>query len=212
MPIKLVCFDLGNVLVRIRRNWAEACMHAGVGAGADLMNRPVLCQVNRITRNYYLGRIDDRAFDGQMAEVTGLPVQSVQAISRAWLGDPYAGFDDLLDELESRSVPTACLSNTNARHWAMMHGTQLSRSALPLQRLNYRLASHLIGAMKPDAAIYLQLERTAGIEPAAILFFDDNADNCHAAGQRGWRARQIDPDGDTVDQMRRHLAQWGLVS
>src|SRR4026208_1861337 len=37
--ITLVCFDLGGVLVRLSKDWIDACMRAGVTIGADDQRR-----------------------------------------------------------------------------------------------------------------------------------------------------------------------------
>ena len=59
-------------------------------------------------------------------------------------------------------------------------------------RLTHRFASHLCGLCKPDAAIFEHVERTTGVPPSQILFFDDLAENVDAAKSRGWRGYVID--------------------
>ena len=76
---------------------------------------------------------------------------------------------------------------------------------LSLERLTHRFASHLVGIRKPDAAIYEHVERSTGVAPSSILFFDDLEANVVAAQRRGWRAHQIRIDDDPVAQARAHL-------
>ena len=42
--------------------------------------------------------------------------------------------------------------------------------------------------MKPNLAIYHHAQTAAGVDPAAILFLDDRADNVDAALACGWQA------------------------
>jgi len=107
------------------------------------------------------------------------------------------------------SITTACLSNTNARHWELMHSD--SHAGLPMHHLTHRVASHLVGVMKPEEGIYEHLEQITGLAPGSLLFFDDKAENVATAKRRGWHGERIDPGGDTVAQMRGHLRSYGVI-
>src|SRR5688572_21389161 len=118
--VKLVCFDLGGVLVRIVRNWAEAYQRAGVvppsateaawAAHHDLMIR------------FETGEIDEPGYLAAAPGVVGNGVgpDAIVKIFDAWLLGMYPGAAELIDELRSRGVKAACLSNTNARHWGLL--------------------------------------------------------------------------------------------
>ena len=66
--------------------------------------------------------------------------------------------------------------------------------------------------MKPDAAIYQALEVATGRSSAALLFFDDRADNIDAARARGWHAELIDHRGDPPAEMRAVLQRYGVMA
>ena len=84
-------------------------------------------------------------------------------------------------------------------------------SHVPLHKLDYQFASHLVGHRKPDAAIYEHVERTTGFGGAEILFFDDVMENVQAAEKRGWLGYHIDPKpDDPMSQIRATLAQFNL--
>ena len=72
-------------------------------------------------------------------------------------------------------------------------------------RLVHKVASHAVGATKPDEAIYRAFEQLCGEHGDAILFFDDLEANISVALDIGWRAELIDPLGDPAAQMRSHL-------
>ncbi len=65
-----------------------------------------------------------------------------------------------------------------------------------------------LGVTKPDARIYEIVEETSGLEPGALLFTDDRADNIEAAQARGWQVHLFDgPEG-----LARRLVAEGLLS
>ncbi len=123
----------------------------------------------------------------------------------------YAGAADLLTRLGEGAGPfhTACLSNTNRRHWRMM--VTPGAHHLPLDRLWRRFTSFEIGAMKPSPDVYRHVEVAAAVEPREILFFDDNAANIAAAREAGWAVERIDSDGDPVKQIREKLSSEEML-
>ncbi len=211
-PIQLICFDLGGVLVRIASSWEDALVRSGgslemlAGVDADALARahePVLHALET-------GRMEEDEYHREAAKVFGVTPRQMEAFINAWLVEPYPGVDELLDDLAAAGRTTACLSNTSAPHWRMMHD-DAHHARLPLEKLNHRFASHLAGAMKPDAAIYQHVESTLGLPGEAILFFDDYGKNIEGAQSRGWQTHKIDAQGDTCGQIRQVLAQRGLL-
>lgn len=86
-----------------------------------------------------------------------------------------------------------------------------SLAFLPLGRMRHRFASHLVGARKPEAAIYAHVERESGVAPERIAFFDDVPENIAAARARGWKAHVITPDESPIAQARRWLEQYDVI-
>ena len=209
--IQLVCFDLGGVLIQICDGWHEACQRAGLAVPDHLKKPQQQPKITDLLHRHETGQIDDHTFDTLIAQQLGLTPQQVDAIARAWLKKPYPNLDNLLDQLQHTDTPTACLSNTNRRHYHMMTQEDDSPTALPLRRLDYCFLSYQLGAIKPEPAIYEQVEKHTGLPPEAILFFDDMVENITAARQRGWLAHQIDRAGDPVSQMTRWLARCGVL-
>ena len=126
-----------------------------------------------------------------------------------WLIGEYPRVRRVLDELEMVGIETALLSNTNAQHWDERLNDLESRSRFPAAaRPRHRYASHELGLMKPDPAIFAALELSTRHEPARILFFDDLDENIEGARAAGWMGEVIDHRGDTAAQMldalRRH--------
>ncbi len=64
-----------------------------------------------------------------------------------------------------------------------------------------------IRMMKPDPAIYRHHAEAFGLEPSAILFFDDNPKNIEAARAAGWNAELF----TSAEKMREDLRRYGIA-
>lgn len=207
--IQLVCFDLGGVMVRICRDWPHAIERAGVPI--DEISRLADAEDSaEIVSAYETGQIDTDTFCRHIAEQLGMSIDHVLRVIDAWLVEPYDGAHELVDQLADLPPATACLSNTNERHWQQMLGIVPGTARMPLDRFTHRFASFQIGAMKPDEPIFVHVEQQTGIPPQSILYFDDAPPNIDTARRRGWWARLIDPLDDPVRQMIEHLTQAGI--
>lgn len=204
----LLVFDLGGVLIRICRDWAQACAESGVTLPADLS--PIAATLHQLVALSETGAMEQDAFCTALGRELDMGRQQVHDACTAYLLGPYPGTHALLDELAQRGVATACLSNTNAHHWAMMTRPG-HRHCLGLDRLDHRFASHLIGLRKPDPAIYRHVQEQTAVAPERILFFDDAPENVDAAAACGWAARLIDREGDPAVQIRDHLRRYDVL-
>ncbi len=210
---QLVCFDLGGVLVRLVANWAEACHIASVPMRGFLAHPR--------TEEWAVLHAKGQMSDTQWAEAhahAGAPytAKELLQIQHDWIRGEYEGVDVVVARLRELGVATACLSNTSEGHWRrMVHRDGVAPLAGPpefptVASLNYQLASHRLGAAKPDATIYEAFESTTGCRGPRILFFDDLAVNVEAARARGWNSERLDPTQATAPQLRTWLAKYGL--
>lgn len=210
MSPRLVIFDLGRVLIRICDDWRHACVVAGVPVPAGQLDERAQAALHQAVCDTEVGKIDLDGFAHATCSLMGIEPQHVKRLSDAYLLGPYPGSEELLDELHARGVHTACLSNTNANHWRLLldpagphYGT--------MRRLTHQFASHLVGARKPDEAIFAHVERQCGRTGPEIAFFDDLPANVVAASSRGWHARHIDPLRDPLPQLRKYLQELELL-
>ncbi|MEM1167042.1 MAG: HAD family hydrolase [Planctomycetota bacterium] len=208
----VVCFDLGGVVVRICRGFAEAAVRAGV----DLRETPEIDRVDHaeLIRAHQRGRMaEPEYFERIAAERANVYTPAeVERVHRAWLIEDYLGAEDLVHELNARAdLTTACLSNTNLTHWRMMLCEDGVFHSPALCAIQHRLASHELGEFKPDRTIYDAAHRALG-SPSRVYFFDDLRDNVDAAQEFGWRAFLIDPAGDPPSQVRAALMREGVLS
>jgi 2-haloacid dehalogenase len=73
-----------------------------------------------------------------------------------------------------------------------------------LDRLRGVTVSARIGLVKPDAAIYRHHAEAFGLDPAATLFFDDNAANVEGARAAGWNAERFESPEGLRSDLERH--------
>jgi putative hydrolase of the HAD superfamily len=206
--LRLICFDLGGVLVRIVYSWQEAC------ARADLPIRP-LDSGGRGEAALELWSLRLHAGQVNLAEYcAGLSAalervysaEEIEAAHHAWVLDDYPGVDDVVRAVRGVGMTTALLSNTNDAHFTLLRDQPVVRL------LDHLFLSYELGLLKPGAGIYGHVEESTGLPPETIGFFDDTAANVEAARERGWRAELIDPNAPTAPQMREHLRRWQVLT
>ena len=105
--------------------------------------------------------------------------------------------------LRRKGIPTYIFSNTN--DLAVEH----VRRAFPFfANFDGYIFSYEVGAMKPAAKIYDQLEALSGKCGAEILYLDDRQENVDAGAARGWQViLQTNPE-----KTRTSIAKLGLLA
>ncbi len=210
-----VVFDLGGVLIRIHHSWkAAVAANVTVAAAQDTTPHPALDiqhhharEFGKLVSDQQCGLLSHDDFCKRMSELTTGLVSpaNVSRIHASIIVGVYEGVEQLLHDLHMQGVSTACLSNTNQHHWEIM-------SHIPaFAAIQHRHASHVFQLEKPNPAIFQAFERATQARPMDILYFDDLAPNIHVAIQVGWRAILIDPQSETVPQIRRALVTHGVL-
>jgi len=199
MKPKLVCFDLGGVLIRICRSWEEGCRAAGVTYRGELRGGPDI-EAGNLT--HQRGEIDCDTFTRWCAQraAGAYSPDEIARVHVAWTLGAYEGVERLIKDIHAAGMKTAVLSNTCEGHWKVL-------MPLPvLQAIPIRLASQEIRACKPDRRAYEEVERATGSHGDEIVYFDDLSANIAGAAALGWSAHLIDHARDTAAQMRAVLA------
>lgn len=206
-PRRVVCFDLGGVVVRICRSFREGSEAAGVAQGIDLDRTIDRAALAPIVERHQSGVLDDSDFHASVSALVQGRVapEQLRRIHDAWILGEYEGVAELIQHIHAAGVETACLSNTNDTHWRSMHGMRAFDS------IRHRHASHLLGICKPDRAIFRAFESRTGFAPESIIYFDDLIENVLAAGAAGWNAELVDPLRPTAPQMRLALERHGVL-
>lgn len=208
-PPRVLCLDLGGVVVRICRSWQEGCEAAGVPhrAAAAESDPAFVRERARLVDMYQRGALPHADFIASISAAFGgaHSPEEIDRIHAAWILGDYPGMRDLLQQVQALGIRVACLSNTNHVHWQQMHATSDAFNAIEL-----RHASHLLGMNKPHRDIYRAFESATGFEPSDILFADDLRENIDAARALGWNAVHIDHAGSPAEQIARTLAACGV--
>ena len=176
-------FDLGGVIVP----WLgfEALSKITQMTAQDIAHR---FTQNPVLKAYEIGQCSDQEFISETLRAFNLDMTEAE-LKRLWCDGvkrPYPGIYEMLDTLR-KTYKTACLSNTNALHWAHLK-TYLD----PDVHFDHPMASHIMGLAKPDLNIYLAAIKDIGVNPSNIWFFDDTLQNVEAARLVGMRTFHID--------------------
>ena len=198
--------------MRIVSGWDEACERAGLPPADD----PRFAERRApLWRAHQRGELPTERYCEQVAPLSSgryTPSEVVRVLD-AWMIEQYPGVGEVVARVEAAGAIPAVLSNTNPRHWDQLTSAEgLQRHFPVLGRIGQRHASHLLGAVKPEPAIYAAFEQATGYTPAALLFFDDLPANVEGARGAGWSAERIDPAGDTAAQMLGALDRYGIAS
>ncbi len=196
---KTVVFDMGGVLVEL-------------GPISDILGDEEI-SVNDFwrgwlrsptVRHFERGRCTPEYFGSELVKELGLSMSGEELIERfaSWPKGLFPGAQDLLLELKSNGVPFSVLSNTNVMHWE----TQTDHEIIA-ELFDRVFTSYSLDMVKPDAIIFEHVIAELAVEPAQILFVDDNQPNIDAALALGIDA--VLTKG--VDQVRAALAERGLV-
>jgi FMN phosphatase YigB (HAD superfamily) len=214
---RIICFDLGGVIVRICRSWGEACARAGIEERSpERFNQPHLARARKdLVERYQTGAMDCGAFFDAVAGATdGLySPRDVRRVHDAWIIEDYAGVQTLIERINALPhVTSACLSNTNHAHWAGMLGLSggAGHRSPSVERLEIKGASQLLKTAKPGTMIYQRAEELFRAKGTEIVFFDDLEENIAAARGMGWYAHRIDHEGDTAGQITAALRGHGI--
>lgn len=141
-----------------------------------------------IATAYEIGRCDDDVFINALISDFKLDMspQAATRLWQIWVGETYAGTKQALTKLR-KDYTLACLSNTNALHWAWL-GNHIATD----DYFDYSYASHLIHAVKPNPESYEIPIQDIGVNPGDIWFFDDTMANIEAAEIVGMKAFHVD--------------------
>ncbi len=184
MTTPILLFDLGGVVVPWVGFEALAEM-----TGFDREEIDDRFQMDPATRRYERGLSTSAEFCEAFPRVFDLDLapEDVPALWNSWVHAPFRGVVEAIQSLKARHR-TACLSNTNALHWAHL-GQMIDLPDL----FDPPMASHILKAAKPDREIYeMALARLGHPNPADIWFFEDTKKNIEGARAAGLTVHPVD--------------------
>ena len=181
MKPSIVVFDLGKVLVDFDysiagRRIAARSKISAAEVQTFLDHSPLLYryETGLMTRQEFFDTVRGHTgFGGTLAEFS------------EFFADIFTEMPEMTAlhaTLRRKGIPTYIFSNTN--DMAVEH----IRRAFPFfANFHGHILSYEIGAMKPAAKIYEELEKRAGKRGAEILYLDDRSENVEAGAARGWQ-------------------------
>ncbi len=186
MPIQTIVFDLGRTLVHF--DWR------------DLEPHMAHCrdQFFQLSAQYEIGQLTWEQFQPQACALLRQPAGQFQQ----W----FCSIFDLNPLIQPAVISAlrqryrvGLLSNTNQNHYHFL------RTRLPwLDQLDFHTLSYEVGACKPAAAIYRDVETKAVCAPGEILYFDDIPLFVETARERGWNAEVFANERQALDCLRNY--------
>ena len=177
----VVLFDLGGVLVE---NTGEQGLSSLLPYQLSRQEIWARWLASDAVRRFERGQISPQVFAARFIEEWRLelgPAAFIESFA-AWPRGLFDGAAALVRNLRARHR-VACMSNTNALHWARFPELPALFDSI--------FASHLTGFLKPDPEAFEHVLRELNVRAEAVWFFDDLLQNVEAAGKFGIRAVQV---------------------
>jgi len=177
---RVILFDLGGVLVGSAGRVALRALLPSMSEHQVLEHWHRSRTVNLFER----GQIPSEAFAAEFIKEWGLQLAEAEFLDSfaGWVTGPVDGAAALVRSLRRHHF-VACLSNTNAIHWARMAELR--------DQFDQCFASHLTGFMKPDREAYEHTLRELRVAASSVYFFDDQLPNVMAARAVGINAFHV---------------------
>ncbi|RDL43960.1 HAD family phosphatase [Marinomonas piezotolerans] len=183
--IKVVLFDLGNVLVDL----GDISDFAAIFQ-VDTQDEAVMWErwlKSSAVKAFDTGQINLSDFIQSLRLEMGA-TDELEGLKQAFVKWPkglFSGVSQLIERIPP-NYHRAILSNTNDAHW----GRIMDEMGLSGCFHSY-FASHQIGIAKPDLAVYEYVIRELGVAADSILFLDDNLINVQAARKLGMQSEHV---------------------
>lgn len=189
---KVLLFDLGGVLIENNGREALTAMMPVPLEAAEMWRKWL---DSPVVKAFERGRIGAERFATEFVGEWGLRLEPSKFIGEfaTWPRGLYEGAEALLAQLKGRHR-LACLSNTNAIHWARFPQLHALFDSCFL--------SHEMGHVKPDREAFDYALGKLGVPAADVWFFDDLEPNVEAARAVGMNAFQVDGFGAIAPILR----------
>lgn len=198
MNIRLILFDIGNVLVELgdaglirrfsRRDFSDSYFWE---------TWPTIQEVI----DFESGKTDPVTFSKSVIDFYDLEITVDEFITvfRSGAKRKYKGVDEFLSLL-AKTHALACLTNTNPIHWPKIKDEfELGK----FFRKTY--ISYEIGLMKPDTAIFRHVLDDTGFEAREILFIDDGINHIQCAEGLGFQCCHVNNFEDARARIEKYF-------
>jgi glucose-1-phosphatase len=201
MQPKFLYFDLGKVLVNFSVERMLGQMAAVAGTTLEQVRSVVFD--GRLIHEHEAGRLTSRQFYDAFCAATGMrPDFDGIIAAAAEIFDLNLPVLPIVAQLGQAGYPLGILSNTCETHWEYCwREYRFLSEGFGVHALSYK-----IGAVKPDAAIFLAAAEMAGCRPEDIFFVDDMPGHVAGARAAGFDAVQF----TTAEALASELRQRGV--
>jgi len=205
MPIKLIIFDFGGVIINLDR---EACVrryqHLGITNADSLLDNYMQSGVFLALEK---GDISIDEFHNEIRRISGRNIsdKDIDDAFRAFLLDIPKRRMDKIAELKNQ-YRIVLLSNTNILHFPMETGKLVNSDYEICDYFDHCYLSFRMHLSKPDKAIFEALLRNEKIKPQECLYLDDGEKNIETARNLGFNCYYV-KDEDWVDKIDLYLNQ-----
>lgn len=205
--IKNLLFDLGGVIMEIRReNCVEAMKAIGMADADEYLGE--YAQKGPFA-NIENGEWDESMFHDGIREIIGSYVCDVdidKAFNTFLIGIPEQRLNELAKLHDRFNI--YMVSNTNPIMWRMKIADEFAKQG---HDVNYYfdgiVRSYKAKSMKPERRIFEIVEQKFGIRPEETVFFDDSQRNLDAAAEMGFHTILVKPG----DEFYSLLAKSGYL-
>jgi HAD superfamily hydrolase (TIGR01509 family) len=198
--VDLVLFDLGGVLIE-PGGVGPLRELAGITSDEELWTRWLGCTW---VQSFESGACTPEEFAAAFVSEWALALSPEDFLAEfaTWPQGPFPGATELVAQVRGE-VPVAFLSNMNRCQWEAHY------EDLPLTGgFDYGFLSYELGLVKPDPRIFAAVANQLPVEPARILFLDDNAVNVEAGAAAGYVSRHV----RGIEEVRAALMEAGVVA
>ncbi len=202
--IKAVCFDVGEVLIRLD----PSRLISALGAKTESTPGETLHRLGQWPPydQFERGGIDEPSFLVEAQKQWGTIAvgndfaTEFRAVWNSVLVEEIPGIDGILARLK---VPAYGLSNSNPIHIA-----HCLENFPCLRRLKHLYTSYEVKARKPEQKAFDIMLQEIKMAPEAVLFFDDRLENVEAARALGMKAEWV---RDAPADVEKYLKGYGLI-
>lgn len=199
--IKLVLFDVGNVVIRATHAITWAILEDW-GLAPEVARRFF---ANEDYADFARGRLDGNQFAQRLMEVhlrIDFPSYlELRVAHDAHMYDVDRGTIGVLDSLRAREISLAFATDTNP--WQTLREAQL----VDLRKYGRVFRSHDLGALKADGGVFERILAELGEEPSRVLFVDDSPEKVERAAALGMVTHRF----TSAATLRQELTRFGLL-
>ena len=194
-------FDLGGVVFEIDFEYAFEYWAAEAGVPVETL-RPY-CAIDPCYERHERGEIDAAEYFNALRDKLGIALSDEQ-FAAGWNAiflQEFPGVFDLLEELGDR-IPIYAFSNSNVTHQRFWE----RKYAKTLGLFREVFVSCELGLRKPESAAFRRVTCAIGVDPEAVLFFDDTHENVDGAREVGMTAIHVRSFDDVAKSVAKFIS------